>query len=138
MRKTAIIIFVLFVIVTSLFFLKQEKNELEPVIQYIGQEIPQTSPVVFGFLHRDLSQSLLKRNFSNCYTYDDLKKINYSKGMYLVTIIFDRNSPYSDGILRNSTREWNVFISRNIQKLELRGQKYFQKLGVKAEIYKFS
>lgn len=136
MKKILILVFVFLIVILSLFLLKQEKNELKPVIQYVNDEMPQDSPVVFGFFNDELSPKLISSTLSNrrgdVFTYNDLKQVKYTKGIYLVTVIFDKNSPYY-----SDTRDWNVFISKNINKLKLIKQKYYKELSLKVEIYKF-
>lgn len=139
MRIKLLVFSVIFIILLSFLLYRfiPEKNEFDPVLGYFKQEVPKDSPLVFGLLHDELTQELIKSRFRGreVYIYSSLSTVKYKKGTYLAVIIFDRNSPYAKGILKNSERDWNVFISMNINKLELKGQKYFQEIGTKAEIY---
>ena len=142
MKKKLIVILIILSFVALFWFFSRPaaiNDELVPVLSYFDQEIPEKSPIVFGILHKDITPDMIQLYFKgrdgDVYDYNSLKEIKYVRGMYLAVIIFDRNSPYAKGIQRDSAREWNVFISRSINKLELRGQKYFPALKLKTEIY---
>lgn len=123
------------------YWLPQKTNGVGmiDVLDYYLAKVPSQSPMACGLAFETASPYVFYFHFINragpFYNLYSLNQAQFYKGMYLITMKLQADSPYFKQINEHSLQNWNSFIDKNRAHLELVESKEFSQLKLTAEIY---